>query len=385
MSKTDIAITTALTTEWELNNDFIHLNHAAVGPWPRRTKVAIQEFAAENAHQGSWNYLAWLKVESQLRRQLQTLINAPNWQDIALLKNTSEALSVIAYGLQWNKGDNVVISNEEFPSNHIVWESLKDKGVEVRYANLSSTTPPEQSLYDLCDKNTKLLAISSIQYASGRQVDLNSLGQFCTNNQILFCVDAIQSIGATTFDVQACQADFVVADGHKWMLGPEGLALFYSRPEARDKLSLKQFGWHMVNNPSDFDKTEWEVAKSARRFECGSPNMLGIHGLSASLSLLLEIGMDKVEQRVKNNANYLFNQLSSLSNIKLITPAEETHRAGIINFHSTTTSSEKLFYTLTENNIFCAKRGKGIRFSAHYYTTQKQLDQALNSITSSTH
>lgn len=366
--------------EWILNKDFIHLNHAAVGPWPKRTQLAIQEFATDNAQQGSWNYLSWLKTESHLRRQLQQLINAPQWQDIALLKNTSEALSVIAYGIDWKKGDNIVISNEEFPSNHIIWESLKDKGVEVRYANLSAHNPPENTLYELCNKKTKLLSISSVQYASGIRINLNALGQFCHSNDILFCIDAIQSIGALEFDVQACQADFVVADGHKWMLGPEGLALFYSRPEARDKLTLQQYGWHMVNNPGDFDKTHWEVATSARRFECGSPNMLGIFGLSASLSLLLDIGMKNVEHSVKKNSNYLFERLSKMPNIKLITPEDEKQRAGIVNFHSTTQSNDYLFKVLTEKNIFCAKRGKGLRFSPHYYTSQKNLDTVIELI-----
>ena len=366
--------------EWILRENFIHLNHAAVGPWPKRTQLAIQNFALENAQQGSWNYLKWLDIETQLRKQMQSLVNAPDWRDIALLKNTSEALSVVAYGLSWNKGDNIVISNEEFPSNHIVWESLKDQGVEVRYADLSNSDTAEQALCNLCNENTRLLAISSVQYASGLKVDLNQLGEFCNSNDILFCIDAIQNIGAEIFDVQACKADFVVADGHKWMLGPEGVALFYCRAEIRDSIKLNQYGWHMVEHPSDFDKTDWEVAKNATRFECGSPNMLGIHGLHASLSLLLDIGMEIVEAKVRGNANYLFDQLNDLSNIEVLSPSDEKNRTGIINFRSKTVSNEHLFDFLTKQDIFCAKRGKGIRFSAHYYTPRVQLDKVLNLI-----
>lgn len=366
--------------EWILKEDFIHLNHAAVGPWPKRTQIAIQNFAIENAQQGSWNYLKWLETETRLRKQLQSLINAPDWRDIALLKNTSEALSVVAYGLSWNKGDNIVISNEEFPSNHIVWESLKDKGVEVRYADLSEAHTAEQALCNLCDKNTRLLAISSVQYASGFKVDLDQLGKFCRSNDILFCVDAIQNIGAEIFDVQSCQADFVVADGHKWMLAPEGLALFYCRAEIRDSIKLNQFGWHMVEHPGDFDNTDWQVAKHATRFECGSPNMVGIHGLHASLSLLLDVGMEIVDAKVKTNANYLFDQLNNLPKIELLSPENEKKRTGIVCFRSNTLSNDQLFDFLTKQNVFCAKRGKGIRFSAHYYTPRTQLDKVLNLI-----
>jgi len=366
--------------EWILRENFIHLNHAAVGPWPKRTQLAIQNFASENAQQGSWNYLQWLEIEKNLRKQIQSLVNAPDWRDIALLKNTSEALSVVAYGLNWKKGDNVVISNEEFPSNHIVWESLKDQGVEIRYADLSNRDTAEQALCHLCDENTRLLSISSVQYASGLKVNLNQLGEFCRNNDILFCIDAIQNIGAEIFDVQACKADFVVADGHKWMLGPEGVALFYCRAEVRDSLQLNQYGWHMVEHPSDFDKADWKVANYATRFECGSPNMLGIHGLHASLSLLLDIGMEIVEAKVRGNANYLFDQLNDLPNIELLSPSDEKNRTGIINFRSKTVNNEQMFDFLTKQDIFCAKRGKGIRFSAHYYTPRAQLDKVLNLI-----
>jgi len=219
-----------------------------------------------------------------------------------------------------------------------------------------------------------------VQYASGFRVDLNKLGSFCRANQILFCVDAIQSIGAEEFDVQKCNADFVVADGHKWMLGPEGLALFYCRSGVRESLSLQQYGWHMIENPTNYNDRHWEIANNARRFECGSPNMLGIVALNASLSLLLEIGMPSVAANVKSNADYLFNQLSADPGIEMLCSSDKKHRTGIINFRSNKVSSDELFTHLTNNNIFCAKRGKGVRLSPHYYTDQVALDKTINLI-----
>lgn len=306
--------------EFQLDDDIIYLNHAAVAPWPQRTKIAVQKFAEENASLGSKNYLQWVAKETELRKMLATLINAPSLSDIALLKNTSEALSVVAHGLPWQAGDNVVISDQEFPSNRIVWESLQEAGVIVRQVDLASDESPEQALINACDNNTRLLAISSVQYASGLKMDLVKLGQHCHDNSILFCVDAIQSIGAVQFDVQACQADFVMADGHKWMLGPEGLALFYCRAELRDQLKLHQYGWHMVENAHDFSRSDWQPAANAARFECGSPNMLVTHALHASISLLLEVGMETIETLVRKNTANLFalleqhDQLSIISN-----------------------------------------------------------------------
>ncbi|MDH5736440.1 MAG: aminotransferase class V-fold PLP-dependent enzyme, partial [Gammaproteobacteria bacterium] len=238
---------------FDLEPGIIHLNHAAVAPWPRKTVQTVKSFADENGSRGSGRYLQWVALETELRQRLAQLINAPSYDEIALLKSTSEGLSVIAYGLDWNAGDNIVIAAEEFPSNRIVWQSLQSQGVEVRLVDVSSTDTPEQALIEQFDSRTRLLSISSVQYASGLRLQLDILGQACKAQGILYCVDAIQHIGALRFDVQAIDADFVVADGHKWMLGPEGLALFYCRRSLIPQLKLHQYGWHMLEN-LDFDQ-----------------------------------------------------------------------------------------------------------------------------------
>lgn len=309
--------------EFPIVDNLVYLNHAAVAPWPKRTCDAVKAFAEENMQHGSFHYSDWLKKESELRKQLQHLLNAPSVDDIALVKNTSEALSFVAYGLDWEHGDNIVSSNEEFPSNRIPWESLSNQGVEFRQADLSKASSPEQALFDLCNHNTRLLTISSIQFASGLRLNLEVIGDFCKKNNILFCIDAIQSLGAVRFDVQACQADFVMADGHKWMFGPEGLGVFYTTPESRNKLKLTQFGWHMMKDTHNYENVPWEIHPSSRRFECGSPNMLGIHAWSASLSLLLETKMEAIENQVITNALYLIDKINQSTRLELITAIKQ--------------------------------------------------------------
>lgn len=370
-----------LQQEFPLKPDLVYLNHAAVAPWPTRTCEAVKRFAEENMMYGSKNYPLWLETESQLRNQLKQLINAPSDKDIALVKNTSEALSLVAYGLHWQAGNNVVISNEEFPSNRIVWQSLHSQGVEVRQADLKNPNQsPEASLIKLCDNNTRVLAVSSVQYASGLRLDLETLGKFCRANDILFCVDAIQSVGAVVFDVQKDLIDFAMADGHKWMLGPEGLAFFYTHPQVREKLKLTQFGWHMVEHAGNFDLDEWNIAPDSRRFECGSPNMLGIHALSASLSLLLETGMDTVESEIHRRTNRIIEYLSDHKNVTIVSNKALNRRAGIVTFNHDTYATESLYKLLNDNNVMCAMRGGGIRFSPHFYTPLEKIQQALNLI-----
>ena len=367
-----------IAVEFARQPELIYLNHAAVAPWPLRTQQAVEAFAQENHQFGARNYPIWVKIEQQTRQLLAQLINAPAADDIALLKNTSEGLSFIAYGLDWQAGDNVVISSQEFPSNRIVWHSLAQFGVEVREVDLLNAATPEDALLQATDKHTRLLSISSVQYASGLRVHLERLGEHCRAHDILFCVDAIQSIGALQFDVQAAQADFVVADGHKWMLGPEGVALFYCRRELQPVLKLHEYGWHMLADMTDYTATRWEFAANARRFECGSPNMLGIHALHASLSLLLEAGMAGVEARVLDKAQTLFELIKSSPSLSLLTDTRPGRYAGIVTFTHQEADATQLYQRLMQQGVICAARGGGIRFSPHFYSDTAQLAQAVN-------
>jgi len=368
---------------FNLDDDVIHVNHAAVGPWPIRSAEVVKSFADENAHIGSKHYLRWVETETDLRAKLALLINASSSEEIALLKNTSEGLSVIAYGLDWQSGDNIVIAEEEFPSNRIVWESLKPKGVEIRLVSLTGEANPEQKLIDQIDDKTRLLSISAVQYASGLRMDLYALGQACKDKDVLYCVDAIQQIGALRFDAQAIQADFVVADGHKWMFGPEGLALFYCRKELLETLKLNQFGWHMVENFLDFDSMDnWQAANSARRFECGSPNMLATHALHTSIEILLDIGMENIEQLVLNKVQYLIEGFSKQTDIAILSPTTLERHAGIFTFKKSTVENKELYNWLVKKGVVCALRGGGIRFSPHFHNSDKQLDTLINWVVS---
>lgn len=362
--------------EFDLETDLIYLNHAAVSPWPKRTAEAVAGFARENAQQGAAKYPEWLETEYALRKKLKTLINAPSVEDIALLKNTSEALSVVAYGIDWQAGDNVVFAQQEFPSNRVVWESLAAHGVDVRRVDIYSTESPEQALIAAMDNNTRLLSTSSVHYADGLQMDLSQLSAACKQHDSLFCVDAIQSIGVMPFDVQSINADFVMADGHKWMLGPEGLAVFYCRPELREQLKLNQYGWHMVADTSDYTTLDWDICPTAKRFECGSPNMLGTYALNSSLSLILDIGIAEIWSAIQDNISYLRNELNKIEGITINSPIDRP--SGIINFSHESIDPKKLQTALMQQNVICAQRGQGVRFSPHFYTDKDRLAKAID-------
>lgn len=365
-----------------VTNNCIYLNHAAVSPWPQPVADAVQTFARENLEWGSMHYLRWLETEQALRDKACRLLNADSADDIALVKNTSEGLSFVAYGYPWQSGDNVVGIAQEFPSNRFVWQSLADQGVTFRTLDLDKLAgqAPEQALMELCDRDTRILAVSAVQYTTGLRLDLEQLGAFCHRRGILFCVDAIQQLGAIPFDAQSCQADFVIADGHKWLLGPEGLGVFYSRAEARDRLKLTQYGWHMAEDSGHYQADTFTPARSARRFECGSPNMLGIHALNAALGILLDEGMEQVWRQVSRKTEQLEEGLKQLPNLRILSNRDINRRSGILTFTAGVERDEQIWQMFQQNRVMAAQRGGGLRLSPHFYTPESQLQELVERI-----
>jgi cysteine desulfurase/selenocysteine lyase len=377
MNKPAVNLEQLIEYEFPVTESLVHLNHAAVAPWPTRTTEAVIRFARENNAVSSKNFNDWLASEQHVRELARELVGANYADDIALVKNTSEGLSMVAHGFPWQAGDNVVISNEEFPSNRVVWESLKEKGVEVRRVSLPCPGDVEHALIDATDSSTRMLSISSVQFASGLKTDLLKLGELCKRRNIAFCVDAIQGLGVFPHDVQSMHIDFLVADGHKWLLSPEGLGVFYCTPEWRDRLQLHEYGWRMLENPFDMMKEEWRPVSTAQRFECGTQNSMGIVAMEQSLSLLLEIGIDEIWKRVQERTEFLFEKIENQDALQLISCNEKGRYAGITVFKHNKVSDQELYERLSSNNVLCAMRGGGIRFSPHFYVPLDSLNTAI--------
>jgi len=378
MSLSEAELDSLLTDEFPVRNNLIYLNHAAVSPLPRRCGDAVKSFVDEYVHLGTKNYLDWSDHADQLHTDLAKFIHASSADDIALLKNTSEGISVVAMGFPWNAGDTVLSSDEEFPSNRIPWQALADRGVQFREITLrQSGKTPEQVLIEAMDDSTRMLAISAVQYASGLRLDLEILGKACLERDIAFCVDAIQLLGALPVDVKAANIDFLMADSHKWLLGPEGIALFYCREKWREMINLFQYGWHMTEKYGDFDIKTWQPAASSRRFESGTPNILGIRGFAASLSFINDIGIDRIERRILGHTELMHEFIGKSSNLEAIYTDKASMKSGIVTFRHHNCPASQLFKYLRDQNIMCAERGGGVRFSPHVYNTDEEIKNAL--------
>ena len=368
------------TQEFSLDPKLIHLNHAGVAPWPKCTSDAVNQFANENSHYSTKHISKWVKVEHQLRNLCQQLINAESSNDIALINSTSEGLSIVAYGIHWELNDNIVFAQQEFPSNRIVWQSLNARyGVEARCIDLYDGPTPEDALFKHVDQNTRLIAVSAVHYATGLRMNLEKICDYCQTNKIMLCVDAIQMLGVIPFDLNKTPADFVIADGHKWLLSPEGIGMFYCNPEIRDKLKLNQFGWHMLENANDFESLEWEPARNSRRFECGSLNNIGIHALHASLELIFKVGINNIYENISRKISYLFEKFK-VNSIQILSNMDSERRSGIITVQRLDADNRLLFNSLIKANVLCAYRNSGIRFSPHFYTKLDDLDKSIDLI-----
>ncbi len=358
--------------EFPITEKYIYLDHSGVSPLSLRVKNAVEAFLAQSAEGGAFHYPQWSQRIVDVRKACARLINAePN--ETAFVKSTSHGLSIVAEGLDWKPGDNVLIYEKEFPSNIYPWLNLKRKGVEVRVIPSRDGRIEIRDIEALIDTRTRLLAISSVQFVNGFRIDLGKLGRLCGSRNILFCVDAIQSLGVIPMDVKAFNIDFLSADAHKWLLGPEGIGLFYCRKELAERLSPPLVGWKSVKNDLAFDRPDLDLKTDALRFEEGSMNLMGIFGLGAAVDLLLEIGVDKIEEQVLGLGDHIIKEAVSRA-FTVFTPKQPDARGGNVTFAGSFDPSVARFH-LMNNNIMVNVRGGGLRVSPHFYNTHAELDR----------
>ena len=356
--------------EFPVTQKYIYLDHSGVSPLPLRVKSAIETFLSESTHGGAFHYPKWAQQVVEIRRSCARLINAQP-DEIAFVKSTSHGLSIVAEGLDWEPGDNVLIYEKEFPSNIYTWLNLRRKGVGIKTIPSRNGRILIDDIEQLIDSRTRLLAISSVQFANGFRIDLEKAGNLCKNNNIFFCVDAIQSLGVIPMDVRTFNIDFLSSDAHKWLLGPEGIGIFYCRKELVESINPPLIGWKSVKNEFDFDHPSFSLKTDAQRFEEGSMNLLGIFGLGAAIELLLEVGIDAIEERVLGLGDVIIREAKK-KGYSLLTPKARKERGGNVTIAGDFDPA-KTRDALREKGIMVNARGGGLRISPHFYNTEEEI------------
>jgi selenocysteine lyase/cysteine desulfurase len=361
--------------EFPVLRELTFLNHAGVSPLPARSAQAMRDVITQFERFGPF-YQKKDQQRMEWLREAAAKLLACSSDEIAFVKNTTEGLSLVAEGLDWREGDNVVTAEREFPANVYPWRSLARRGVELRVVPERNYGFEVEDFSRAVNERTRVVTVSAVQFSTGFRMPLEELGRLCRRRGALFCVDAIQALGAMSFDVERCAIDFLSADGHKWLLGPEGFGIFYCRRNRIEALSNCVLGWVGVENPSDYDRTDQPWVSTARRFEEGSHNLIGAVGLAGSVELLLDVGIEQVEKRILALTRRLLDGLADRG-CELFTPREDQRRLGIVSFRDPNEPSSELFDRLLKRKIVVAHRRGWIRISPHFYNTEEQMDAVL--------
>ncbi|HMC09657.1 MAG TPA: aminotransferase class V-fold PLP-dependent enzyme [Pirellulaceae bacterium] len=359
-----------------------YFDHAAVAPLPESTRNSIRQWLDQATEEGDVVWSQWAQRLEEVRQAAARMINAQP-SEMALVPNTTSGISLVAEGFPWRPGDNVVTLANEFPSNQYPWMNQSAKGVEVRRVPVDGGAVDLDRLAAACDARTRILSVSWVGYATGWRIDIQEVAKLCRRAGCLFFLDAIQGLGVFPIDVRDCGVDFLAADGHKWLLGPEGAGLFFVRQEHLSLLRPLMVGWNSVVQGSDYTRIELNIRHEAARYEGGSQNMIGFVGLGASLDLLASLGVgprsSPVAEQVLAITDYACERLLELG-ARLHAPRSGSHRSGIVTFELPGHDPNIIRRQLEAAKIIVRCRAGGVRISPHGYATTGEVDRLIDEL-----
>lgn len=349
--------------------DMAYLNHAAISPLSFPVRVAVGKYMERRALKGIEPFPWAMEMANRTRSLIAGLIHA-NAEDIAFVMNTSDGLNIIATGIDWQEGDRIVINDLEFPSNVYPFLNLKQRGVIVDIVRSIDWRVSPQSIFDAIQPDTRLVAISFVQYLSGERADLLTIGRELHKRGILFVVDAIQGLPHMPIDVEAAHIDFLSTGSHKWLMAPEGMGFIYASERARSLIHQSSLGWTSIDDAFNFTLRPDELRRGSARFENGTLNYANIAGLKAALEFFLEFGQAQAEKHILDLTGYLIDRLQSRG-VNVITPKDAVARAGIVTFEWD--DAAQMHQRLMEKQIVTSLRVGKLRVAPHFYNTEDEL------------
>lgn len=364
-----------LRDQFPVTKNWAFFDHAAVAPLPVQARDAMSAWAEDVANHGIASVARWSKRIEEVRGLAAQLLNADS-HDIAFIKNTSEGISFVAEGFPWQAGDNMVTVADEYPSNVYPWMNIAERGVDIRQLPTRQGRIAIEDLAQAMDNQTRLVSLSFVEFGTGFRNDLLSVGQLCRDKGVFFFVDAIQGLGVFPLDVSNCPIDFLSADGHKWLLGPEGAGIFWIRRELVETLHTVSIGWNSVVNALDFSHIDFRLKPHAGRWESGAFNVAGISALGASIDLLLHIGLENVERRVLELTDYLCEGASKMG-LEVYSSRQPGEKSGIVSLLTPGQDPVQLVKHCRGHGIIVNQRGGRLRVSPHCYNSVEEMDHLL--------
>lgn len=359
-----------------------YFDHAAVSPLSRPAQQAVVDWAQQASHEGDTVWGQWEQRLEKVRQSAAAMI-AADADEIALVPNTTAGINLVAEGFPWSDGDNVVTLANEFPSNLYPWMNLQSRGVETRRVPVDEGSVDLNRILDACDARTRIIAVSWVGYASGWRIDVDQLVEMAHQRGILVFLDAIQGLGVFPVNVQNTPVDFLAADGHKWMLAPEGAGVFYMRREHLDLLRPVGVGWNSVVQGHDFGRVELNLKPSAARFEGGSMNMVGFFALGASLELLAGCGLaadaSPLAERVLAITDLACQRLEKIG-ARIVSHRQGPEKSGIVAFEIPGLDPQKQRRRSQQDGVVLNCRDGYLRISPHAYNNADDVDRLIESL-----
>ncbi|MBI1818161.1 MAG: aminotransferase class V-fold PLP-dependent enzyme [Deltaproteobacteria bacterium] len=356
--------------EFPASEGLIHFNHSGRAPVPLRTTRAVSDFIAEATVVDSATYERWQARTTAVRELCARLVGATA-TEIAFIANTSTGLSLIASGLTWRAGDNVVAVDGDYPSNVYPWWGLRRFEVETRMVAPRNGRVTVDDIRTLVDDRTRVVTVSAVDWQTGFRCDLASIGSFCRERRVLFCVDGIQAVGALQIDVARALIDCMAVGGHKWLLAPEGCGFLFVSRRVVEQLQPSLLGWNSVVDPDNHLPYHFDLRPDATRFESGSPPHLGVHALGPSLELLHEVGAAAIEARVIDLTAQLAAGLRQRG-AEIVSPWGARERSGILTFRLGSDPAG-LVDRLDAQGVLCRSRAGGVRLAPHFYNNEHDI------------
>ena len=292
------------------------------------------------------------------------------------MKNTSEGIATIAMGIDWKPGDRIVGFREEFPANLYPWQRLEGEGVEVTWL---SVYDPLDRIDEAC-RGARLLSISFVRFLSGYRAPVREIGEICRRRGCIYFVDAIQGLGAFPLDVRECHIDALAADGHKWLLGPEGCGVLYISHALQERVEPVEFGWTNVASYNDYASRDMTLRADAGRYECGTLNTIGCFGLRASLEFLLEVGAERIAPAVQALGDQIAAGVEAKGYEVMGAPRTNATSAGIVSFRKPGIHAVDIVTRLRQRGITAAPRAGWVRTSPHFYITSADISRLLEEL-----
>jgi selenocysteine lyase/cysteine desulfurase len=349
----------------------VYLNHASVAPLCQPAAEAMKHLADDALAYGSLHYGHWLDAYEGLRVAAAKLIRADR-SEIAIVKNTSEGIATVALGIDWKPGDRVVVFSGEFPANCLPWKRLESRGVKLEFLSYDD----DLTRIDEAAKGARLLAISYVQYLSGYRADLEAIGEICERRGVFFCVDAIQGLGAFPLDVRKARIHALAADGHKWLLGPEGCGILYIQRDRQDSVEPVEFGWTNIAAYNDYSCQDMTLREDAGRYECGTLNTIGCYGLRASIEFLLEAGVAEIGSAVQALGDQVAEGVQE-KGYELFGKRTPATGSGIVSFRKESTDARMIVRQLRDAGFIAAPRQGWVRVSPHFYISPGEIDALM--------